>query len=417
MVLDLNSTLSYLLQDAVGWFVVPVTFAIPLLSEQIRKNQTLMLACWFAIFLHQAAAITNCYLFTLPGCDNDAFAMQAAAVNPGTRPNLDLLPYVIALRYIYDSVGVSQFLGSQLSIVSFATCLLMFVDLCLLIETRVKPALLVLLFTCWPITIINTSVTLRESYQVLAVLCIGWSLMALRGKQAQPKAYPILVAGIVMVFNLHRGLVFYSLAMAGVAYMQLARNTMAILLSAALVLGVMAGGFLANDPKQSAFSRLSGGFDVGTAVTYRDNITGGRASYNVVIDTKSVPGFFLSVSLCFILYMFAPLPWMASGLPDLYALLESVFRMFLVGGMIANVRESQGDRRSKLMLMVILFLSLEFLWSLGTSNWGQAIRHRAVGYAFLVILGGDWWLARLSRRMGMQGFREPQNNGLRLKAT
>jgi hypothetical protein len=417
MMNELEASLNTLGTDSVGWLFFVVSFAIPLLSETIRKNQTLLLACWFTIFLHHSAAITNSYLFTLPGCEGDAHGMQTSAIKEGLVPSLDTLPYVLVLRAIYELTGVSQFLGSELSVCSFSMSLVLFVDLCRLCKTRMNQAVLVLLFSCWPVTIINSSVTLRESYQVLAILCVAWSLVALQSRKGQLKPYFVLLAGIFMLFNLHRGLVFYSLAMALVAYTQLAKNALAMLLSSCLIFGFLAGGLWVSESKQSIFSKLTGGFDVAAAVTYRDNITGGRASYNVPINTKSVPGFFLSLTLCLILYMFAPLPWMVTGLPDLYALVESIFRMWMVFGLFANIKESQGDRRGVLILLAILFWSLEFMWSIGTSNWGQAIRHRAVGYAFLVILGGDWWLARLSQRIGAQVFGEPQNNGFRLKAT
>lgn len=81
----------------------------------------------------------------------------------------------------------------------------------------------------------------------------------------------------------------------------------------------------------------------------------------------------------------------------------------MVAGLLNNIRESQGPRRDTLIMLAILFWSLELLWSIGTSNWGQAIRHRAVGYGFLVILGGDWWLDRLSKSKAERAAGKDQN--------
>ncbi len=388
-----NSLWSYLLDDAIGWLIFPIAFAIPLLSPEIRKNQTLLLACWFVIFLHQAATVTNTYLLYLPGGEDDANAFHHAAEAIGTRPALDVLPYTQALRAIYNAVGPSRFMGSELSVCCSAASLILFVDLCQMAKTRAPLPLLVLLFKMWPATLIHSSVTLREAYQVFAILCVGWSITALSMNGKQTRGYFVLVLGIVMLFNLHRGLTYYAIAVAGLAYLRLARNLPAILLSCCLALGLLATGVnqLRSAPDPSETRQLS---QFEYAAKYREFNTGGRASYNVKIDLKTPHGFVASVTLCLFYYMFAPLPWMISGLPDLYALVESFSRMVLVAGMFYQIRASSGVRRTNLIFFAFMFWSVELLWAFGTANWGQAIRHRAIGYAYLVILGGDWWLAR-----------------------
>ncbi len=100
-----NMIWSYFLDDAMGWLLFFVAFGIPLLSESIRKNQSILLACWFAIFLHQAVTVTNCYLFLLPGGDDDAGVFHKAAAESGGSYGIASLPYVKALRIVVSSFG------------------------------------------------------------------------------------------------------------------------------------------------------------------------------------------------------------------------------------------------------------------------------------------------------------------------
>ncbi len=214
-------------------------------------------------------------------------------------------------------------MGSELSVCCSAVSLIVFVELCLLAKTRAPIPLLILLFKIWPATLIHSSVTLRESYQILGILCVGWALTKLNVDRKGNRAYLILFFGVFLLFNLHRGLSYYALLLAGVAYLRWLRSLPAVLFSCCLALGLLVTGLKMEQPNPAAFqggmvAKNESQFEF--AARYREYNTGGRASYKVKIDLKSPHGFVWSLALCLFYYMFAPLPWMISGLTGPFTL-------------------------------------------------------------------------------------------------
>jgi hypothetical protein len=113
-----------------------------------------------------------------------------------------------------------------------------------------------------------------------------------------------------------------------------------------------------------------------------------RAFYGVMLDTSSVLGIVKTISMIFVQFMFAPFPWQVENVKDIYAMLESILRFVLLFFAFSSWRRSSGEVRSCYGFLLISVLSMEFLWALGTINWGTAIRHHVPGYSVLVLLGG-----------------------------
>jgi hypothetical protein len=128
---------------------------------------------------------------------------------------------------------------------------------------------------------------------------------------------------------------------------------------------------------------------------YRNVATISRASYGISLDLSSPFMTIYSILLMYTHYLFAPFPWQISKVLDVYAFIESFSRLVLIYFALKNWRNAYGAQRRLLGLMLILFFSVTFLWAVGTTNYGQAIRHHMMSWWIILILGIPPLLAKL----------------------
>jgi len=83
-------------------------------------------------------------------------------------------------------------------------------------------------------------------------------------------------------------------------------------------------------------------------------------------------------------YLFTPFIWQVSKIFDIVVLLENLIRFIIVFDFLKRIYRK--DISSVYAILILMYLSLEFLWSIGTTNWGTAIRHHIPGLGIMVIL-------------------------------
>ncbi len=347
-----------------SWLLASLTLVIPL---RFRSNPALLVACWATLAVRHVAALINCTVTLIPMAEEDARTFNLTAQGLRTDPTYH--PYVACLHKVYHYLGCDDLLGCELSILAFSLSLVVFVRL---VEWRGyghRAPALVLVFGLWPAGVLATSVTLRESFQMLLVLTATWSIV---------RRAPIpAMLSLALLTQLHNGLAVFALALAVLAALSRPWPGVPLALGLATVL-------LTHPPASSpATSSLTGGTLLSEAATYRQGVPAGRKTYRAPLDTSSAGGFLTTFPRVLGSYMFAPLP----GSPaDWYGWAESALRMLLCVGVVL------GARRDRRLLVLLIFVMLESLWAVGTSNWGQAIRHRVVASGLLVALGAGYWL-------------------------
>jgi hypothetical protein len=391
-----------LTQDVVGWLLCLATLSLPLLSSKVRTNQSLLLACWFALGLHHCAAILDCYFFRIPGGDGDAIQFQLTEAG-----ELNTVPYSHFLGWVYHSVGTSQFLGCELSVVAFALSLLVFIQLVEWVGEERLCTPLVLMFGCLPSVVFHTSVTLRESYQILFVLLALWFLSQIEATPRRVELYVGFLLSTAILLKLQQGMKIYCLGSTAIAVSWVllgkarSRGMLLVLASLVFMLTLSLHRVWSDAQGDVSASALGSTQFIDYAAHYREGVSISRANYGIDLDISSPGGFLRTAPQIFVMYMLAPFPWQATGLKDLYALLESGFRVWLILNAWMRFRDVQGQQRRNFLLIFSLFLFLEMLWSLGTVNWGQAIRHRIVAYGFLLLLGGGNLIRQTQRMIAM----------------
>lgn len=383
----------FLPADWAGWLVLYAAFAVVPFFLSYKKRSRLIVAIWAAILLHAALAAYNAYGGTLHGAEPDAtkFHANASAISlvGGWDFGLGGRFYTTMLALAYSLGGPSHFFGETTSVLAFALSCVVLVRLLDLLEIERHQTACVLLFGLHPAAALFTSVTLRESWQILFFLQSAYCLLRFRVR-ASPLSLLWGLLGAALMACLHNGLIVYALFMVPLALFSRlgikAPPTLARTVGLALAL-TAAGGLLAAAiggvlPYTPSLARLSEGEAIEYASTYRQKgEKGARAEYGVKLDGGSPVKFALSLPAVYVHYMLAPFPWQIKGGLDLVAAADGWLRVALI--LSALAARPAGIPR----FLLILYFSMSVLWSLGTINYGTAIRHHIVPFWILIALG------------------------------
>lgn len=400
--IDFWIALQGLLPDAIGWLLLPISFAAVLLSPVCRRNDSVLLSAWLALGFHHVVAIIHSYFFLVPGGEGDAARFQASSVS-GDPNSMDYIQnaYVRVLTVVYSLLGRSHFLGCELSILAFALSVVLLLQICDFLETDHK-SLIVILFGTLPGFLFHTSVTLRESYQCLGLLATVLLIIQIRKTPFSLLPYVGLLLTLLYMSRLHNQLHYLAVGFCGLAVVWTFRKSVMVVTLAICVAGPVAylGASRAMEGDSTDKLTMSESDAVLNKMEhYREGVYASRAHYGGELDVSSPGGFVKTFPPVFFLYMFAPLPWQISGLKDFYALAESLIRMALLASAVAAFLRADSERKDRLGLVLLIFLMTESFWSVGTINWGQAIRHRTLVWGLLVALGTST-LAKTIRRSG-----------------
>ncbi len=112
-----------------------------------------------------------------------------------------------------------------------------------------------------------------------------------------------------------------------------------------------------------------------------------RTAYGVMVDGTTLASTLLTFARLHFYYLFAPLTGSVDTLKGGYALVEALLRAVLIlSSIIAWLfARTRGDRSYGILLLA--YASMTFMWALGTTNFGQALRHHVLT-SWIVVLTG-----------------------------
>ena len=384
------------MQDWAGWLLVLFSFSIVLMWKRIRSDTKVVYAIWFCMVFHHAVVLLNAYVCTVIGAEHDASQCHSKGVLWATLPEPEWVYgsgqtiYIQFLGFFYRAFGASLFFGGELSVLSFALSCVVLVKLVDLLELRHFRVGIVLFFGLLPSTVIYGSVTLREPWQALFfLLCVYWAVR-LR-KRPNILIVSFLIMSVFCLAHLHHGLARYAVYFIvlsiywgvfarkkGVRWARHARFLFAGLLGVcAFILAKKLGWFMT----------IGQVLEVADGYRQAAASVDARTTYDVVLDMSSVLGCVYTIPMVLVHYMFAPFPWQVENAKDIIALLEAMLRFVLLYFAFSSWRRSSGEVRSYYSFLLIAVLGMEFMWALGTVNWGTATRHHLPGSSVFVLLG------------------------------
>ncbi|WP_330501368.1 hypothetical protein V2I71_18400 [Peribacillus frigoritolerans] len=391
-----------------GFLIVITTYYIPLLIKPLNNNNKILLSTYIGITIHHFVAFRNGFFAPTFGADKDAsgFFEDASSL----AKYADQLDFSIGsdffksfLAIIFRYLGDSKFLGSELSVLFFVLSLIFLCKIVVLIKKENYLFHVVLLFSCLPTNFLFTSVTLRESYQTFFFILASYLALQLIERKSLTKLIQLL-APLLLFGALHNGLVsfipiflivslFYSLDGKKIKF---SRGVKFILFLLCLVITVSSFFALtkAGFSSKASESVVSGEvFDY--SQEYRDVENSGGSSYGAQFNSV------FSLPILFINYMFAPFPWQIRNSLDLYAAFESLLRFLLIYYAFKGIRKKKKNKEDTkaLAFLFLISLSLELVWSMGTLNWGTAMRHHLIAYGILLVLGIEGLTNSFRRRL------------------
>ncbi|MEK4191779.1 hypothetical protein NYE59_01705 [Paenibacillus sp. FSL L8-0323] len=388
--------------DAFGWFLLASSYFLLLTCKEIRSNANLFFVSFIVLTLHHIISFMNAYIGTTLGADTDAMGFHVAAqIQSSVTGSFELKVgsgfYIQMLAYLYKAFGPSQFTGQMTSAIGYVLSSIVFIKLMTRIGVKRHQGKLLFLFGALPTVFFLTTVILRESWEILSFLLIIYTALGLRNKKSL-RQFVVFFMSVFMLALLHNGMMAFAPVIILLSFLWIyskkegqksavGKRVIAVLISC-MAIGAW---FVINNSgiSSTASSAVASGSVVDYANAYRDGSAhDSRASYGISNSDSSLFGLVKTFPLMLFYYMFAPLPWQISNIADVYAAIESLFRFLLLYFAYKTWKKSVGEERRKMKYLLLTFIALECLWSLGTINWGTAMRHHLVGYGLLLLVAG-----------------------------
>jgi len=347
-------------------------------------------------FLRLIIAIWNGFFGPSIGADGDALLFHDIAVEVSrfgvfdTKFNIGwIYSYFLGIIYFITTLN-SIFLGSILSCLAWlASALILNQSIKLIgVQQKYRNRALIL-YALIPSSILFTSVTLREVYQLLFVNLLFFSSLKILLESNQKFWFLILLSSFCMG-ALHFGLVLYGILGALITLyftsikggkifsMELILFYIPIL-SIFLYLGI------------NLFDQIVPfDFEDGLAAavqTYQSGHNETRAMYSYQPEIEGLLGLIIFIPISLFQYLLEPMPWKIATALDLALFFENIFRLILIIFALKNFFTVKSDLKTVLVYSILMFFALEILWALGTVNWGSAVRHHIPAMGILMIIG------------------------------
>jgi len=355
------------------------------------------------ITVYHVVAVLNSYYVELPGNrpDSETFHEIAGSIAEQAefRFGPDYVFYVNLLAVVYFVTSSSYILASQLSVLAMVSGLLV---LDRILELHRVPARAWILFVVGfiPSYVMIGPTPMREAWELMflvLMLYFGLQLAVHLGT----KEIAGLFASTFMFGVFHKGLLFAGAAIALVS-ISIAISARGAPLSRADVLrlgvpfALLVGAIVSVIYlTEAGLALVSGLLDKDLFWTiwhYRtsvDNIGAPRTAYGVEFEFESTLQALLSMLSAYGYYLFYPLRPIADNQPaDLYAILEVWGRLALMAVIVVSWLRAGWRGTPFVWLLAVSYAVLTFVWALGTTNYGQAIRHHILTNWILVVLAG-----------------------------
>jgi hypothetical protein len=295
--------------------------------------------------------------------------------------------YYIILMIFFKIVIIKNFFTACiLSFLSWLVSLYFFQKILVYLKIDAKIRIIItFLFCFWPSLLLYTVYPFKENFQVLfIILVIYYFIKSYYGPNL--KNFLLLLFSSFLVGMIHKGLTLYALIIFTYAiiffYMKMSVNLKSILSLFFLIIFLIIFFYSYNS---FGYEQLQRGFFKGIE-QYQNglSITQTRAVYNLYpINIHDIADFIEFTLLNFKNYFLRPYINEIYNILDALVFLENYSRIFIF------LFAFYFFIKKKNIIWVhvfIIMIGIEFVWSYGTANWGNSIRHHSVVLPILLIL-------------------------------
>jgi hypothetical protein len=350
------------------------------------KVKNYVLVIYIGFLTRLMIATWNGFFGPSPGADMDAQGLFGFAVEVSKNLQFETFtigytPYINVLGTIFHYTIPSLFLGSVISCFAWLWASHVFLKILDLMgaTSRAKFQAAVI-YSFYPASVFLTSVTLREPFQLLFLTLSVYCMLKIY-KTGNPLRFITLVTYVSLMGVLHGAYLITGIAVLGMSLMLYAlKNNYKIPYAKILIFSViLITPMIYLVSLTFAFSYdLSDGI-IAAARTYQDGALGdswdARARYKSGTDFTGILGLVWFILFGFVQYMFKPFLWNISAPIDVVVMLEGILRFYLLWKVCKNFKNRSFGGDLSWIFILLIFLLNEFIWSLGTINWGTASRH------------------------------------------
>lgn len=338
-------------------------------------------------------AVWNSFWGPSIGAEVDAASFHYWASEFSRQPTLDNLKisstYSYMLGVFYYLTTDSLFIGSFLScLVWLVSCVFLIKIMGLISITEYNKFKVMLIYALLPSSIFFTSVTLREVYQLLFINMAAYYALKIFLKKSVSQ-WVFLLFSVVGMGVLHGALLVFGILISGATlglqtlsshrrFSLIKFSLVAILIFAILLYGLSS--------TSGVFYTFDDGIDVAIENYQQGSLElDGRTNYKGTVEINGLVDLILFFPVSLIQYLFEPMPWRMSSIIDLLTLFENILRAWLIWKAWINMKSSNTQKRRLVILIFIMYIVLESIWSIGTINWGTAIRHHLPSFGLLLV--------------------------------
>ena len=370
------------------------------------------LVLWLGFFLRLVNAFYNGFIGPTFGSSDDSLGFHIIATEYSQNLVFDVFAigqiYTYFLAIIYSITTDSLFLGSALSALGWlASAFILLRIMRILSFNMFYQSRVMLIYALIPTSLMYTSVTLREPFQLLFINLALYAALKIYFHRSSAH-WLLLFLAVVGMGAMHGALLAFGVfIIAGTLFLLTSRNRKGVsftkvALVTPIVILCLFYGFELFMSLTSYGERLDDGLGAAVQVYQEGTLSDAydaRANYrSEVTINNGFGGLILSLPYFLFQYLFEPMPWNISSIVDVVSLLENILRFWLIWNALKYLvgtylnkpmfvaHNAFGNRRFYLFIF-LSYLLIESLWSLGTSNWGTASRHHVPSIGLLLIVG------------------------------
>ena len=336
-----------------------------------------------------------------PGAGMDARGLHGFASDVSQNLTFDPLmigftPYTNSLGLIYYLFIDSIFIGGLISCFFWLFSAILLLKTLRVFNVNDKNTLVIFfIYSFLPSSILFTSITLREVFQLFFINLSLYSYSQIYLNRRYFFYFPFF-AGIILMSMLHGALLLFGAmllfsAVLAVLLNQHTRDLLKKYLKVLVIVGILLlpVGFYA----LNIFSQISESYDIAEGIyfaveTYQNNLIREDARSNYVSEYKfnTASDFVIFIPFNFIQYFLEPFPWRISNIFDLLVFSENLLRLLLIIVIFKYVGQINNIYKPCIYGFLASLFFVELLWSIGTVNWGTAIRHHVPSLGILLLV-------------------------------
>ncbi len=367
------------------------------------------LTLWLGFFLRLVIAFVNGFVGPTYGSSDDALGFHVMAAEVSQNLVFDVFVighiYWYILGIFYFITTDSLFLGSALSALGWLASAFILLRIMRILSFKMSNQWRVMLiYALIPTSLMYTSVTLREPFQLLFINLALYAALKIYFHRSNAH-WLVLFLAVVGMGAMHGALLVSGIfIIVGTLFLLTSRNRKGVsftkvVLVTPIVILCLFYGFSLFTSLTSYGDRLDDGLDVAVRVYQEGTLSDGeyaRANYITDIEIDGLGGLILSLPTFLFQYLFEPMPWKIGSMVDVIALLENMLRFWLIWNALKYLVGSYLNKpmfvahnyfgyERCILLIFLSYLVMETLWSLGTSNWGTASRHHLPSLGLLLV--------------------------------